>query len=190
MTLLQPPGNWCQMRTVLICEQGAQEAHPRTMPDFSPTPLCTLPCSVRFTVWCLRVARMSVEGSPAARNRLREIDDFLQMSHAAGALERWVMLLKDDALQPLDIREFGCVYLSRAEVDLVAALGWLQEGDVAGAQRVMAHYTGVSRLPSVMQAATLWIQSLKTAGVVLPHFEDLSGSQTSRAVTEEIPTLH
>ncbi len=160
------------------------------MPGFSPTPLCVLPCSVRFTVWCLRVARMSVEGSPAAHRRLREIDDFLQMKHAACALEQWITLLRHDALQPLDIREFGCVYLSSAEVDLVAAMAWLQEGDVAGAQRVLAYYSSVNRLPFVMQAAHLWIQHLKSAGVVLPHFEDTSDSQSPVAVVEAGETLH
>ena len=33
-------------------------------------PLCSLPCSIRFGVWCLRVARLSAQGRELARQRL------------------------------------------------------------------------------------------------------------------------
>lgn len=144
------------------------------MDSNSPTPLCVLPCSVRFTVWCLRVARMSVEGSEVARQRLREVDEFLKLPQACVALERCVRLLKEKSVEPLDIREFGSVYLSAVEADLLMAFGWLQSGDTARAHRVLAYYAGPLQAASVADAAAFWVEQLKAGGVMLPRFEEIS----------------
>lgn len=141
------------------------------------TPLCTLPCSVRFTLWCLRLAKLGVQGVEPARERLREVHAVLQQASAAAALERWVGLLLQAAARPLDIREFGSgsTYSSGVELNLLVALGWLQAGESTRAQRMLAAYAAGAELPAVVEAAARWTAHLKEAGILLPYLEEAGG---------------
>lgn len=131
-------------------------------------PLCSLPCSIRFGVWCLRVARLSAQGRELARQRLHEVHALLQRASAASALERCVGLLLEDARAPLDIREFGLgsIYPSQMELDLLAAFGALQAGETAIARGMLANLT-TARLAAVVETATAWATDVREAGVNL-----------------------
>jgi hypothetical protein len=133
-------------------------------------PLCLLPCSIRFAIWCFRVAKLSARGSELARLRLQEIHRLLQKPDAAAALERCIGLLLENARQTLDIREFGLgsVYSSQTELNLLTALGALQAGDVTLARRVLGGIV-TARLAGVVEAATTWTAQIKEAGVLLPR---------------------
>lgn len=142
--------------------------------DTQLSPLCNLPCSVRFTIWSMRVAWLSIRGADGAQARLREIGRLLQIEDGVVALERLLRLLKSDGRQRLDIREFGSTYPSAAEVDLLVALGWLQEGRTACGERVLAGYAGFAPLDAVVSAASFWVECLARSAIMLPHFEEVT----------------
>jgi hypothetical protein len=144
--------------------------------DSQLSPLCSLPCSVRFTIWSMRVAWLSIHGADGAHARLREIGRLLQIEDAVVALERFLALLKSDAGKPLDIREFGSIYPSATEIDLLVALGWLQEGRTACGERVLERYSRPSDLDSVVAAASFWVTRLARSEIVSPHFEEVADS--------------
>lgn len=133
------------------------------------TPLCVLPCTVRFAIWSLRVARLSAEGSLPAHLRIEEVHTVLQRRAAAHAVERFVALLLRERSRPVEIRELGrgSTYCSAGEIDLLAALGWLQAGEKARAQQALARYTTVSGLPAFLEAAASWTAQLREIGVLL-----------------------
>jgi hypothetical protein len=144
--------------------------------DTQLSPLCSLPCSVRFTIWSIRVAWLSLHGADEAHARLREIGRLLQMEDGIVALERLLGLLESDARKPLDIREFGSTYPSATEIDLLVALGWLQEGRTACGERVLERYSPPADLDSVVSAASFWVTCLARSEIVLPHFEEVTDS--------------
>jgi hypothetical protein len=144
--------------------------------DTQLSPLCSLPCSVRFTIWSMRVAWLSLHGADGAHARLREIGRLLQIEDGIPALERLLRLLESDAAKPLDIREFGSIYPSATEIDLLVALGWLQEGRTACGERVLERYSRSSDLDSVLSAAAFWVTCLARSEIVLPHFEEVTDS--------------
>lgn len=147
------------------------------------TPLCAQECSIRFAVWCLRVAKLSVEGSESARHRLQDVHDVLLRPDAAAALERCVRLLLESAPRELDIREFGLgsAYASAAELNVLAALGALQHGDAQCAAERLARV--VTAPPAgALDAAAVWTAQIKEAGILLPRLEERPG-----AVTESRP---
>ena len=144
--------------------------------DTQLSPLCSLPCSVRFTIWSMRVAWLSIHGADGAHARLREIGRLLQIEDAVVALERFLSLLQSDAGKPLDIREFGSIYPSATEIDLLVALGWLQEGRTACGERVLERYSRPAELDSVVAAASFWVTRLARSEIVLPHFEEVTDS--------------
>jgi hypothetical protein len=159
--------------------------------DTQLSPLCSLPCSVRFAIWSMRVAWLSIHGADGAQARLREIGRLLQIEDGVVALERLLRLLRSDCRQRLDIREFGSTYPSAAEIDLLVALGWLQEGRTACGQRVLAGYAGYEQLESVVSAAAFWVECLARSEIMLPHFEEVTDS--APAVTGRSPvhaTMH
>jgi hypothetical protein len=135
-----------------------------------PVCQCALPCGARFAIWSFRVARLSVQGSSAARERLHEIGDCLNVPDLAAPLEQWMRLLDQDTPGGVDVREFGSPYLSETEVELLAAMVWLQQGQIQIAERVLARYASVRNLPSVLQAADFWVLRLKQAGITLAPF--------------------
>jgi hypothetical protein len=139
------------------------------------TPLCALPCSIRFAIWCFRVAKLSAQGSDCARLRLREVHNLLRKPNAATALERCIALLLDNARRPLDIREFGLgsVYSSQTELDLLAALSELQAGGVARARGMLAGVVS-AHLSDVLAEAEIWTAELKEAGILLPQVRQAS----------------
>lgn len=149
------------------------------------TPLCSQPCSVRFIIWCLRLAKLSAQGSDAARQRLHEVHDVLQRPGAAAALECCVSCLLQTAQRPLDIREFGCgsAYASVVELDVLAALGWLQAGDRDRALRRLGTYAAPTIVPTVFEAAAAWAAHLKEAGITLPYFEEAHDTADSDSWT-------
>jgi hypothetical protein len=147
--------------------------------DTHLSPLCSLPCSVRFAIWSMRVAWLSLHGADGAHARLREIGRLLQIEDGVVALERMLSLLKSDSRQPLDIREFGSTYPSAAEIDLLVALGWLQEGRTACGERVLAGYACPDQLESALSAASFWVMCLSRSEIMLPHFEEVTGSAPS-----------
>jgi hypothetical protein len=133
-------------------------------------PLCSQPCSIRFPIWCFRVAKLSAQGSECARAHLREVHDLLSRPCAAAALERCIGLLLVNACRPLDIREFGLgsVYSSRCELELLAALSVLQAGGTAQARGMLAAVV-TERLSDIVEAAGIWTAEIKEAGVLLPQ---------------------
>lgn len=139
------------------------------------TPLCSLPCSIRFAIWCFRVAKLSAQGSECARLRLHEVHHLLRKPRAASALERCVALLLDNACRPLDIREFGLgsVYSSETELKLLAALAELQAGGVARARGMLAGVVS-AHLSDVLAEAEIWTAELKEAGILLPRVRQAS----------------
>jgi hypothetical protein len=147
--------------------------------DTHLSPLCSLPCSVRFTIWSMRVAWLSINGADGAQARLREIGRLLQIEDGVVALERMLSLLKSDTRQRLDIREFGSTYPSAAEIDLLVALGWLQEGRTACGERVLAGYARTDQLDSVVSAASFWVTCLARGEIMLPHFEEVTETTPS-----------
>jgi len=142
--------------------------------DTQLSPLCSLPCSVRFTIWSMRVAWLSINGADGAQTRLREIGRLLQIEDGVVALERLLALLKADSRQRLNIREFGSTYPSAAEIDLLVALGWLQEGRKACGERVLTGYSRLEQLESVVAAASFWVACLARSEIMLPHFEEVT----------------
>jgi hypothetical protein len=136
----------------------------------SPVCQCSLPCGARFAIWSFRVGRLSVKGSGSARERLREIGDCLNVPDMAMPLEQWLRLLDQDAPDGLDVREFGSPYLSDTEIELLAAMAWLQQGEIHSAERVLARYADAKNLPGVLQAADFWVMRLKQAGIQLAPF--------------------
>lgn len=79
------------------------------------------------------------------------------------------------------MREFGSPYLSETEIELLAAMVWLQQGQIHLAERVLARYASSRNLPSVLQAADFWTMRLKQIGVQLAPFVE------SPFVTSESP---
>ena len=142
--------------------------------DTQLSPLCSLPCSVRFTIWSMRVAWLSIHGAEGAQARLREIGRLLQIEDGVVALERFLSLLESNARKPLDIREFGSTYPSAAEIDLLVALGWLQEGRTPCGERVLGGYSSAIHLESVVAAASFWVACLLRSQIMLPHFEEVT----------------
>jgi hypothetical protein len=142
--------------------------------DTQLSPLCSLPCSVRFAIWSMRVAWLSIHGAEGAQARLREIGRLLQIEDGVVALERLLTLLKSDSRQRLDIREFGSTYPSAAEIDLLVAMGWLQEGRTACGERVLGGYARAEHLDSVVSAAAFWVACLARGEIMLPHFEEVT----------------
>jgi hypothetical protein len=136
-----------------------------------PVCQCALPCGARFAIWSFRVARLSVQGSSIARERLREIGDCLNVPDMAVPLEQWMRLLDQDVPGGVDVREFGSPYLSDTEVELLAAMVWLQQGQIHVAERVLGRYANARNLPSVLQAADFWVMRLKQIGVQLAPIE-------------------
>jgi hypothetical protein len=123
--------------------------------DTQLSPLCSLPCSVRFTIWSMRVAWLSLHGADGAHARLREIGRLLQIEDGIPALERLLRLLESDAAKPLDIREFG---------------------RTACGERVLERYSRSSDLDFVLSAAAFWVTCLARSEIVLPHFEEVTDS--------------
>ncbi len=142
--------------------------------DTQLSPLCSLPCSVRFTIWSMRVAWLSIHGAEGAQARLREIGRLLQIEDGVVALERFLSLLEANVRKPLDIREFGSTYPSAAEIDLLVALGWLQEGHATRGERVLGGYSSAVHLDSVVAAASFWVACLLRSQIMLPHFEEVT----------------
>jgi hypothetical protein len=142
--------------------------------DTQLSPLCSLPCSVRFTIWSMRVAWLSIHGAEGAQARLREIGRVLHIEDGVVALERLLSLLRSDAGKSLDIREFGSLYPSAAEIDLLVALGWLQEGRTTCSERVLAGYASAVHLESAVAAASFWVACLSRSQIMLPHFEEVT----------------
>lgn len=56
-------------------------------------PVCTLPCSARFALWCLRVAALSARGCELARDRLNEVHEVLGQPGALPPLQQCVELV-------------------------------------------------------------------------------------------------
>jgi len=135
-----------------------------------PVCQCALPCGARFAIWSFRVARLSIHGASGARERLREIGDCLNVPDMALPLEQWMRLLDQDSPGGLDVREFGSPYLSDTEVELLAAMVGLQQGQIHEAERVLARYASARNLPSVLQAADFWVMRLKQIGIQLTPF--------------------
>ena len=159
--------------------------------DTQLSPLCSLPCSVRFAIWSMRVAWLSIHGADGAQARLREIGRLLQIEDGVVALERMLRLLKSDCRQRLDIREFGSTYPSAAEIDLLVALGWLQEGRTACGERVLAGYAGFQQLDAVVSAASFWVECLARSEIMLPHFEEVTDSTpTAKGWNPVHATMH
>jgi hypothetical protein len=160
--------------------------------DTQLSPLCSLPCSVRFTIWSMRVAWLSLQGADGAHARLREIGRLLQIEDGVIALERLLALLKADSHRNLEIREFGSTYPSAAEIDLLVALGWLQEGRIACGERVLSGYARQDHLDSVVSAASFWVECLARSEIMLPHFEEVSDctAPTSESRTPVHATMH
>jgi hypothetical protein len=120
------------------------------------------------------VAWLSIHGAEGAQARLREIGRLLQIEDGVVALERFLALLKSGARKSLDIREFGSTYPSAAEIDLLAALGWLQEGRTTCGERVLGRYSNAIHLESVVAAASFWVACLSRSQIMLPHFEEVT----------------
>jgi hypothetical protein len=156
-------------------------------PLTGPVCQCSLPCGARFAIWSFRVARLSVNGSSSARERLREIGDCLNLPDMATALERWMRLLDHDAPGGLDVREFGSPYLSDTEIELLAAMVWLQKGHIQIAERVLSRYVQARNLPSALQAADFWVLRLKQAGIQLFPIADGELPQPDTTVTPSAP---
>jgi hypothetical protein len=154
---------------VLICNVEASFMSP---PLTGPVCQCALPCGARFVIWSFRVARLSVNGSTHARERLREIGDCLNVPDMATALEQWMRIVHHDAPGGLDVREFGSPYLSETEIELLAAMMWLQQGHIEIAERVLSRYVESRNLPNALQAADFWVLRLKQAGIRLFPFQD------------------
>jgi hypothetical protein len=148
--------------------------------DTQLSPLCSLPCSVRFTIWSMRVAWLSIHGAEGAQARLREIGRLLQIEDGVVALERFLSLLRSDSRNSLDIREFGSLYPSAAEIDLLVALGWLQEGRITCGKRVLGGYSSAVHLESLVAAASFWVACLSRSQIMLPHFEEVNDATPAR----------
>jgi hypothetical protein len=155
--------------------------------DTQLSPLCSLPCSVRFTIWSMRVAWLSIHGAEGAQARLREIGRLLQIEDGVVALERFLLLLKSDTRKSLDIREFGSMYPSAAEIDLLVALGWLQEGRTTCGERVLGGYSSAVHLEPVVAAASFWVACLSRSQIMLPHFEEVTDATPA---TENYRPVH
>jgi hypothetical protein len=155
--------------------------------DTQLSPLCSLPCSVRFTIWSMRVAWLSIHGADGAHARLREIGRVLQIEDGVVALERFLSLLKSGERKSLDIREFGSMYPSAAEIDLLVALGWLQEGRTACGERVLGGYSHSVHLDSIVASASFWVACLSRSQIMLPHFEEVTDTTPA---TENFRPVH
>jgi hypothetical protein len=153
----------------------------------SPVCQCSLPCGARFAIWSFRVARLSVKGSSNARERLREIGDCLNVPDMALPLEQWMRLLDQDTPGGLDVREFGSPYLSDTEIELLAAMTWLQQGEIHTAERVLARYADSKNLPSVLQAADFWVMRLKQIGIHLAPFAETNAPPRESRASSVVP---
>ncbi len=122
----------------------------------------------------MRVAWLSIHGAEGAQARLREIGRLLQVEDGVVALERFLSLLRSNVRKPLDIREFGSMYPSAAEIDLLVALGWLQEGRTACGERVLGGYSSDVNLEAAVAAASFWVACLSRSQITLPHFEEVT----------------
>ena len=137
-----------------------------------PVCQCALPCGARFAIWSFRVARLSVRGSSTARDRLREIGDCLNVPDMALPLEQWMRTLDQYTPGGVDVREFGSPYLSDTEIELLAAMAWLQQGEVHMAKRLLARHVDAENLASVLQAADFWVLRLKQIGIQLAPLQE------------------
>jgi hypothetical protein len=160
-----------------------------TPPLNGPVCQCALPCGARFAIWSFRVARLSVQGSTIARERLREIGDCLNVPDLALPLEQCLRLLDQDLPDGLDVREFGSPYLSETEIELLEAMVWLQQGQIHLAERVLARYSSKRNLPSVLQAADFWTLRLKQIGVQLAPFVDPATLRPEPRIEQREPEL-
>jgi hypothetical protein len=93
-------------------------------------------------------------------------------------LEQWMRLLDQDTPGGIDVREFGSPYLSDTEIELLAAMVCLQQGEIQDAERVLARYADSKNLPNVLQAADFWVMRLKQIGIHLLPFAEQGATRS------------
>jgi hypothetical protein len=135
----------------------------------SDVPVCELPGSARFVLWCIRAATLSARGHANAHERLEEVFTLLETSTAVGTVERCARLLLRQSRDSRELGAFGAVFATSTERAVLEALRQLQCGALTGAHRTLAACADEASLPELVACLQVWSAQLRNIGAVLPY---------------------
>lgn len=140
---------------------------PHSRAALERTPVCSLPCSARFAIWCIRVAAHSVQGCELAHRRLHEVHDVLRLPEAIEPLEQSVRLLIRHFQFTADLGGFGTLYPTDTESRILDAVECLQRGERPSARATLSPYLEEPALSQLVECLRGWARELIAMGAVL-----------------------